>query len=229
MSGKTLARKSKVADDKKDFWNTSWEAVRDAEALIGMPFVLDAAASDAGTSKAKTFITPQQDALQTEWLAGHGAVWCNPPFTRKPYSPGYFVVYQDGYQSFSPAEAFEKGYMPLAPYSGAKDSTQPVPPTPAAPSRAELDVLAERRRQVEAEGYDHQHDDTYQNGELAKAAGCYLLYGDAYPNPGEPPELWPWPAEYWKPKDWRRDLIRAGALLIADLERLDRAAAKEQL
>lgn len=84
MSGKTLARKSKTSDDKKDFWNTSWEAVRDAQALIGMPFALDAAASDATAAKARTFITPEQDALKTEWLAGHGAVWCNPPFTRKP-------------------------------------------------------------------------------------------------------------------------------------------------
>lgn len=28
----------------------------------------------------------------------------------QPYGGGYFVVYDDGYQSFSPAEAFESGY-----------------------------------------------------------------------------------------------------------------------
>jgi hypothetical protein len=27
-----------------------------------------------------------------------------------PNSTGYFVVYEDGYQSFSPAKAFEEGY-----------------------------------------------------------------------------------------------------------------------
>jgi hypothetical protein len=28
----------------------------------------------------------------------------------KPHNGGYFVVYADGYQSFSPAKAFEEGY-----------------------------------------------------------------------------------------------------------------------
>jgi hypothetical protein len=27
-----------------------------------------------------------------------------------PYAGGYYVVYEDGYKSFSPAEAFEAGY-----------------------------------------------------------------------------------------------------------------------
>lgn len=84
MSGKTLSKKSKTDDDKKDLWNTSWPAVRDAQALIGQPFVLDACATDAATAKAREFITPEQDALKTDWLSGNGAVWCNPPFTRKP-------------------------------------------------------------------------------------------------------------------------------------------------
>lgn len=28
----------------------------------------------------------------------------------KPFAGGYFIVYKDGYQSFSPAQAFEDGY-----------------------------------------------------------------------------------------------------------------------
>jgi hypothetical protein len=31
----------------------------------------------------------------------------------KPEAGGYYVVYQDGYKSFSPAEPFEEGYAPL--------------------------------------------------------------------------------------------------------------------
>ena len=31
-----------------------------------------------------------------------------------------------------------------------------------------------------------------------------------------------WDSEWWKPKDRRRDLIRAGALIVAEIERLDR-------
>jgi len=30
----------------------------------------------------------------------------------KPYAGGYYVVYPDGYKSFSPAKAFEDGYSP---------------------------------------------------------------------------------------------------------------------
>lgn len=39
--------------------------------------------------------------------------------------------------------------------------------------------------------------------------------------------LWPWDREWWKPKDRRRNLVRAAALLIAEIERLDRAEDKE--
>jgi hypothetical protein len=31
----------------------------------------------------------------------------------KPEAGGYFVVYEDGYKSFSPAKAFEDGYTPI--------------------------------------------------------------------------------------------------------------------
>lgn len=84
MSGKTRENKSQTDESKKDLWNTDWRALRDAQALIGKPFVLDVAATDAGTAKAKTFITPEQNSLKTEWLSGNGAIWCNPPFTMKP-------------------------------------------------------------------------------------------------------------------------------------------------
>lgn len=33
----------------------------------------------------------------------------------KPEVGGYYVVYEDGYGSFSPADAFEGGYSPIAP------------------------------------------------------------------------------------------------------------------
>lgn len=32
-----------------------------------------------------------------------------------PSAGGYYVVYQDGYKSYSPAQAFEEGYAPIAP------------------------------------------------------------------------------------------------------------------
>ena len=84
------------------------------------------------------------------------------------------------------------------------------------------DVIAERLRQVEQEGYSTAHDDEHTGCDLTKAAGAYALYADSYPNPGEPPPIWPWAPEAWKPKDYRRDLVRAAALLLAEIERMDR-------
>lgn len=33
---------------------------------------------------------------------------------------------------------------------------------------------------------------------------------------------WPWADEWWKPKDRRADLVRAGALILAEIDRIDR-------
>lgn len=48
-------------------------------------------------------------------LQGAGAVEVSADFVTKhtPKAGGYFVVYEDGYQSWSPAEAFEEGYTRL--------------------------------------------------------------------------------------------------------------------
>lgn len=96
----------------------------------------------------------------------------------------------------------------------------------ARPSDAAIEVLAERRRQIEKEGWTPEHDDEHAGGSMAAAAGCYALYADAYPNTGQPPASWPWVAECWNPKDRRRNLVRAGALILAEIERLDRLAAR---
>ena len=89
---------------------------------------------------------------------------------------------------------------------------------------ATADVLAERKRQVIAEGWTPGHDDEYEHGELADAAGCYALSSELFDCAGEPPRPWPWPDEWWKPTNRRRDLVKAGALILAEIERLDRAA-----
>jgi hypothetical protein len=39
-------------------------------------------------------------------------------------------------------------------------------------------------------------------------------------------EFWPWSLHWWKPKSPRRDLIRAAALIVAEIERLDRADSR---
>ena len=88
-------------------------------------------------------------------------------------------------------------------------------------SRAAQDVIAERERQQTVEGWTHEHDDKHTDGEMAQAAACYALARRAVSCDGLP--MWPW-NRWWKPKDRRRDLVRAGALILAEIERLDRAA-----
>lgn len=52
----------------------------------------------------------------------------------------------------------------------------------AVQSTAARDVLAERRRQIEAEGWTPEHDDAYAEGDLAQAASCYSLYAHCSEN-----------------------------------------------
>lgn len=96
--------------------------------------------------------------------------------------------------------------------------------------QAWLDVQAERRRQVEAEGWTPEHDDEHSHGQMARAA-CYALAGSSAPNDGTAALLvslaWPWDEQWWKPSTARRDLIKAGALVLAEIERLDRAGISQ--
>lgn len=87
---------------------------------------------------------------------------------------------------------------------------------------AAADVLAEHQRQVTAEGWTAERDDGYQNSELADAAACYAIH--AHNQGFSTPAHWPWSQDWWKQTSPRRDLVKAGALILAEIERLDRAA-----
>lgn len=97
--------------------------------------------------------------------------------------------------------------------------------------QAWLDVQAERSRQVEAECWTPEHDDAHSHGQMARAAACYALAGSSAPNDGTAALLvslaWPWDEQWWKPSTARRDLIKAGALILAEIERIDRVAASQ--
>ena len=108
--------------------------------------------------------------------------------------------------------------------------------------RAAHDVLTERFRQQDGEGFPPEHDDGYVRGELIRAAVCYAttalvraeLVAQGMPAGGVDaasaraalPGSWPWAARWWKPRDARANLVRAAALIIAEIERLDRAAER---
>nr|WP_238925134.1 hypothetical protein [Achromobacter insuavis] len=99
---------------------------------------------------------------------------------------------------------------------------------------AARDVLAERQRQRQQEGWTDERDDEYDLGELASAAAAYARYAALQtatddPHPLRRPlvDLWPWDAAWWKPGAARRNLEKAGALVLAEIERLDRAAQRK--
>ncbi|ENT5162561.1 TPA: hypothetical protein ACRMT2_004255 [Pseudomonas aeruginosa] len=97
--------------------------------------------------------------------------------------------------------------------------------------QAWLDVQAERRRQITAEGWTPEHDDEHADGQMARAAACYALAGSSAPNDGTAALLvslaWPWDEQWWKPSTARRDLVKACALALAEIERLDRACISQ--
>ncbi len=97
--------------------------------------------------------------------------------------------------------------------------------------QAWLDVQAERRRQITAEGWTPEHDDEHDNGEMARAAACYALAGSSAPSDGTAALLvslaWPWDEQWWKPSTARRDMVKACALALAEIERLDRAGISQ--
>jgi hypothetical protein len=102
------------------------------------------------------------------------------------------------------------------------------------------DIAAERKRQIEAEGWTEAHDDNHARGELARAASSYAYAGSVKTGRaailGQPESgtdfimrLWPWDWKWWKPTSQRRDRVKAGALIVAEIERLDRLELSSQL
>ena len=100
------------------------------------------------------------------------------------------------------------------------------------PNGAEM-IATERRRQVEVLGYDDDHDSGQSYDALLRAARCYLTSAEATwfgrecvtfdgfrPGDGAPSD-WPWRDEEWKPSGTAvRDLVRAGALIAAEIDRI---------
>lgn len=96
-------------------------------------------------------------------------------------------------------------------------------------------IAAERRRQVEQEGFTPEHDDTYQLAELPLAAAAYTTadvtnghHYDAVRLRRAMLAYWPWDVGWWKPSlDPIRNLVKAGALICAEIDRLQRAAGRK--
>ncbi|MDO8418094.1 MAG: hypothetical protein Q7S87_18090 [Agitococcus sp.] len=82
------------------------------------------------------------------------------------------------------------------------------------------EIELERNRQVSQLGWTQAHDvQDHSDGVLAKAAA---IYADPRPAMHEDNTPVGWPKDWaYKPKSRRKDLIRAAALIVAEVERLD--------
>jgi len=113
--------------------------------------------------------------------------------------------------------------MLLDAFMGFDFSLYTSPPKAAPLTEAATDVLAERQRQISAEGWTPEHDDEHHGGQLAQAAACYALHTEPVGNIGDYLRFWPWASHWWKPANRRLNLVKACALILAEIERLDRA------
>lgn len=109
-------------------------------------------------------------------------------------------------------------------------------------------IAAERRRQIEKEGRTADHDDRWNHrDQLARAAACYAMPEPIYvrrERPGPPDEVAyvsPWPTTVNASDrghaliNWRRpeadritQLVRAGALIAAEIDRLQRLEVNDE-
>ncbi|WP_369050727.1 hypothetical protein [Burkholderia gladioli] len=97
---------------------------------------------------------------------------------------------------------------------------------------AERDVLTERCRQRTEKGWTAESDDRLTSGQLSAAASAYAAFASDEIDPASlgsagftarPPKPWPWERKWWKPSTVRHSLVKAAALILAEIERIDRA------
>ena len=106
-------------------------------------------------------------------------------------------------------------------------------------------TVTNRRIATKARQFAPEHDDGHKDREMARAAQAYVHHYIARSwtidndlNLGttletytsEPaPDEWPeeWDGSWWKPKGKIEDLTRAGALIAAEIDRLNRLAARQ--
>jgi hypothetical protein len=96
-----------------------------------------------------------------------------------------------------------------------------------------IEIIAEeRQRQITVEGWTAEHDSQHTRGELAFAAKSYAEHAACQSAAKEQfagvqtdyhPQWWPWDMKWWKPStDPIRNLAKAGALIAAEIDRLQR-------
>lgn len=89
-------------------------------------------------------------------------------------------------------------------------------------------IAYERQRQIAQEGWSLSHDDAHTTGQLISAAAAYQIHSLLGLYADDPPLMWPWDKSWWKPsEDPIRNLVKAGALIAAEIDRLQRIKNKD--
>ena len=85
------------------------------------------------------------------------------------------------------------------------------------------DVIIERHRQINIERFSTAHDDEHTDCSLAIAAAYYAtFFTETQVLTYEKADAWPWSEGALKIDTHRRNCVKAAALLLAEIERLDR-------
>lgn len=96
------------------------------------------------------------------------------------------------------------------------------------------DIADERTIQQSQKNHTTADDDKLVENELIRAGVAYAMSAsrDSEGNRSAPTSLihdvWPWSKESYKEHDRRRSLVIAAALLVAEIERIDRANQLEK-
>ena len=82
-----------------------------------------------------------------------------------------------------------------------------------------IELIKEERQNQIDQGYSEFHDDRLKNFELAMAADSYIMTVISPDEEGDAT----WMKNKWKPSDDPiRNLVKAGALIAAEIDRLQR-------
>ena len=91
-------------------------------------------------------------------------------------------------------------------------------------------IQEERQRQIDEEHFSQDSDRKHLFGELAMGAAAYALpYHARLFKADGTPFCWPFGNDRWKPvpSDRKRELIKAGAMIAAEIDRLSALENKQ--
>ncbi len=81
-------------------------------------------------------------------------------------------------------------------------------------------IEEERNEQLEHHKFGLEQDQQYRDGDLADAAVTYIIYGRKGITEEDLADIYPWNELTFKPKDRIKNLQKAGALIAAEIDRL---------